>query len=424
MPLTKHQTTKMNINMESQASLLLKTLKDAAQVAGTELSIITPAMNTFIAQNDAINEKLVSNINDYKRTADDRSDLVSEVLSFDVNGSRGKLGGYIKAFALNGTWTVYAQQYNRRKVAFVIQEKPLEKMVWCRRKCQEIMGDDPNAYTDSMDFYIKGFQHSLVANIQEYYDEHVGDVNFSAIWKSESMSFEALRENPLKNHDVWKFFFTDRTKVSIPKLVDNIEQALVYYRRNLIISERSKINNNNTSTTIQESENLREKGAGFLRREEELKLLKFATEKAGGDMETINQADVVNVDEFKEDTFVSDAKRFDEDSFMGTASDAIIQQEIEMAARNAAEQEISSDDDSSDSSDSDDSDDNDDGDEPVTKRKLVSDNQVAAKKQCVAVVADATPIKEMMEALVADVVDNNVPLITTLPPVCNGVEVE
>ena len=294
-------------NMDNQAALLLKTLNRVAEESGTELSIITPAINTFIEKTEEINTKLVGTINETKRTFEDHDDLVTEVLNFEITGSKGKLANYLRSFAMNGAWTVYGQQYTKKKnkIPIILQESVLRKMVFVRNKIQEQMDNDCD-FTSDMDDLIKGFQYALVDDVRKFMNVNAGKVDFKKHWKEQAMSFEILASQPLKYHITWKFFFTDRTKQNIPRLVSNIEQALVYYRRNLEIQNRKKTNNTNIDITVQEAETVRDKGAGFLRREGEIKLLRYAKEQAGDSVDTIDEADKLNVDQFKTETDVGE----------------------------------------------------------------------------------------------------------------------
>lgn len=290
----------------SQAALLLRSLDEAAKSTSTELNIITPAISKFMELNDKLNNKLVDNISGYKSVIDDNNALINDVIGFNVDGSRGKFANNLKAFAMNGTWSVYGQQYINKKVPFVTQEGPLQKIVWTRKTIQEMMDktfdeeDNSVEFTEEMDDIVKRFEMAYLADIVEYNDKFADDVDFSSAWKAARMRLHNLNENPYRYHDIWVHFFTDKDKVSIPKLISNINEALVYYRRNVNIKNRLETNNRVTDEVIEESSNVRESSTGFLRREGELKLLKVAGEQSG-DAEQVakfDEADKLNVATF------------------------------------------------------------------------------------------------------------------------------
>ena len=290
----------------SQAALLLRSLDETAKVTSTELSVITPAISKFLELNDKLNNKLVDNISGYKSVIDDSNALITDVISFNVDGSRGKFATNLKAFAMNGTWTVYGQQYISKKVPFVTQEGPLQKIVWTRNKIQSMLDETYNEvectiiFNQEMDDIVKGFERAYLADINEYNDQFADEVDFDFVWGAARMSLKNLNENPYRYHDVWVHFFSDKDKVSIPKLVENISEALVYYRRNVTIKNRLASNNRMTNEVIEESSTVRETSIGFIRREGELKLLKLAGEQSGdkGLLEKCEEADKLNVDAF------------------------------------------------------------------------------------------------------------------------------
>lgn len=320
----------------SQAALLLRSLDEAAKSSSTELQVITPAISKFMEMNDKLNDKLVDNISGYKSVIDDNNALINDVINFNVDGSRGKFANNLKAFAINGTWTVYGQQYIKKKVPFVTQEGPLQKIVWTRNTIQKMLDDTFNEeeqsveFTEEMDDIVKRFERAYLADIVEYIEKYSDDIDFESAWKAARMRLKNLNENPHRYHDIWVHFFTNKDAPSIPKLIDNINEALTYYRRNVTIKNRLTTNNLITNEVIEESSAIRESSVGFLRREGELKLLKIAGEQSGDteQLAKFEEADKLNVESFSNVTDIKPINAHSEGAGVIFKTDADIAMEI------------------------------------------------------------------------------------------------
>lgn len=346
----------MASTQQSQAALLLKSLDDAAKT--NALTIITPAISTFIATTDKLNDKLVSNISGYKEVIDENNELINDVINFNVDGSRGKFANNLKAFAINGTWSVYGQQYIKKKVPFVTQEGPLQKIVWTRNKIQEMLdatydaSDSSVEFNDEMNDIVRRFEIAYVNDIVEFNTEYVGEIDFDSAWRAARMKIKNIREDPHRYHDIWVHFFTNKDQKSIPKLIANIQEALAFYKRNAAIKYKLKTSNAVTDEVMRESDRVRESSTGFLRREGELKLLKVAGEESGDVAQTAKfaDADTLNVAQFEEMTAIKPIASTDVANVVAVKTDAEIENEI-MACAGSDSDDSSSDDSSSDEED-------------------------------------------------------------------------
>lgn len=174
------------------------------------------------------------------------NELFYDVLNYDIMGAKGKLVKHLIGFSLDPNWwSVYAQQYNRNQLPFVLQEKPLRKLLLVYNKVKTFTDDE------LIDKYISGFQHSIVNDIAMYKSFHKCD-DFDEKWKSQAMSFRLLSLNPTKYHKVWKYFFTTNDNKNIPNLICDIEKVLEFHERS---KELNGTMANNISYTETELEN-------------------------------------------------------------------------------------------------------------------------------------------------------------------------
>lgn len=353
----------------------------AAKAEGsTALSVITPAMSAFINKTDHLNTKLVDNISGYKSVIDDSAALINDVMSFDVDGSRGKLANLLKSFAVNGTWSVYGQQYDNKKIPIVLQEGPLQKVTWTRKKIQKMLTHSDGRFTDEMDDIVKRFEIAMMADVNSITSEEVGNVDFHAAWKSARMSAETLNDDAHRYHDTWVFFFSDVTKKAIPKLVVNIDEALVFYHRNVTIQRKLGKSNDVTNRVMIESDKLRSSSIDFLRREGEIKLLKFAGEQAGDTEENVSKfadAEKLNVERFDTDTAMPDV-----DAPSTTAPSTLktpAQVSADIMCIDLSDDEDEDDGDDGDSGDSEDSEDSDSDFEDVLSGSVVRASPTGGK---------------------------------------------
>ena len=202
--------------------------------------------NTFPEQ---VSKVLTQTASDYKHANEDRISLVKEIMEYEIRGARGKMVKHLLGFALDANWwSVYAQQYNKNKLPFIIQEKPLRKLVFTYKRILELEEDGTDA--DTIDAYIRGFEYSLVRDVGTYTAFNSGSFDFTTRWKSQSMSFKQLSAKPLKYHKVWKYFFTDRENKSIPKLILDIEKMIDFHVRSRILYSQDYCNSENMKNII------------------------------------------------------------------------------------------------------------------------------------------------------------------------------
>jgi hypothetical protein len=306
----------MTSTQQTQAALLLKSLDEAAK--SNELTIITPALMSFIDTTDKLNNKLIGNISGYKEVIDESNTLINDVINFNVDGSRSKFADSLKAFSVNGTWSVYAQKYNNKPIPLVTQEGPLQKIVWTYNQVHKVL-DANYESTDvkrMIDEIVSKFEIAYTNEILKYQNEHMNEIDFTAAWSGTRMSAKKLYDDPHFAHVTWLYFFTNKTKSIISKLVANIQEALVYYTRNIGIKNRLKKSNAMTDEVIEESDRIRENTLGFLRRDGELKLLKVAGEQSGDVEQTakFNEADELNLVEFESLASIKPATPFTDTS--------------------------------------------------------------------------------------------------------------
>ena len=332
----------------------------------TQIQTFTPAVDVFTDKVGELNAKLSQNINGYKQVDDDRSELISEVMNYDINGVRGKLAKHLIGFALDPNWwSVYAQQYNKNKVPFVIQEKPLRKLVFTYKKIKELEANDTDGET--IDAYIRAFEYSIVRDIGTFAAFNSSRVNFDAKWKSQHMSFNQLANKPLKYHKVWKYFFTNPTNKSIPKLVVDIERILTFHVRSKMLQSATHYNFVNSDNVINESGLILNKGADFLK---------------------MSMQQETSVEHFSKSVPLTDMEHADEEVITRALSNGALDDEIIRALYDEERATDDSDSDSDNDSDNDSDSDN-DNDSVLQKRK--------------AMVVDTTPITNMMETLVEGV---------------------
>ena len=338
--------------------------------SSTQLQPFQPAIDVFTNKVGQVNAKLTQNINSFKQVDEDRSDLISEVMEYEIRGARGRLVKHLIGFALDPNWwSVYAQQYNKNKMPFIIQEKPLRKVVYTYRRIKAMMEEDANC-DDVVDSYIRAFEYSIVRDVSMYVAFNSTRVDFGSKWKSQHMSFKQLSDKPLKYHKVWKYFFTDPDNKSIPKLVDDIERILTFHTRSKILSSSTHHNFENSGTVIEESSNILNKGMEFLQQ---------------------SNHNEESIEHFNNSVSVSDITHVDEQAIMRVMSDNAIEQEIIKALYDEEAAEDSGSDSGDDSDDE--SGDDDDG-------EMVEVFESPKRK---AVVMDPTPITNMMETLVDNV---------------------
>ena len=321
----------------------------------TQLQTFQPVIDVFADKVGQVNTKLAQNINSYKQVDKDRSDLISEVMEYEIRGARGKLVKHLIGFALDPNWwSVYAQQYNKNKMPFIIQEMPLRKVVYTYRRIKSLMGSEP---TDIIDSYIRAFEYSIVNDVSAHVAFNSSRIDFKSKWKSQHMSFKQLAEKPLKYHKVWKYFFTDPNNKSIPKLIDDIERILTFHTRSKILNSSTHNNFVNSDHVIEESTNILNKGMELLQK---------------------NDHDEESVEKFNDSVGVGEIQHVDEDAIMRVMSDDDIDQEI---IRALCDEEAS---------------------EGESESEFVDDDFLSEynDKKRKAVVMDATPITEMMETLV------------------------
>lgn len=173
--------------------------------------------------------------NSFERHCVETKKLIADVMGYEIRGARGKLVKHLLGFALDPDWwSVYSQQYNKSKMPFVVQEKPLRKLVYVYREILKM--DDSN----DIDGFIKSFEYSIVRDIGIYSTFTDSRAEFNDKWKSQHMSFKQLAAMPLKYHKVWTYFFLNRDNKSIPKLIDDIERILEFHERAKRINMKTK----------------------------------------------------------------------------------------------------------------------------------------------------------------------------------------
>lgn len=323
------------------------------------------ALDAFTGKVDQLNSKIAENINGYRQANSDRSELISEIMNYEIRGARGKLVKHLLGFALDANWwSVYAQQYNRNKVPFVIQEKPLRKLVYTYKKVKQLEQDGND--DDTIDAFIRGYEYSIVRDIATYTTFNSTMTDYKAKWKSQHMSFKQLSTKPLKYHKVWKYFFTTNENKSIPKLIVDIEQILEFHERSRIVYSTNYTNDSNSESVINEVKLVTTEGVDILKND--------------------------TVDKFQNKIVINDLKQVNDTAFRSPLTPNTLEKEIIKALYD----EEAANDSDSDSSDSESSEDE---QEPVDQEPAEPAENTQKRK---AVIMDPAPITNMMETLVSE----------------------
>lgn len=217
-----------------------------------ELQLITPGVNAFLQASRQMTTALVDNVKDFKAIGQEKDDVMCDILNFKVV-SRGATNDNLKAFAATNAFSLYAQQYNRKKLPLLTIAPIMEMMVMLHNHFHvdnvEALEDNPR------EDLVKAFQFYLVQEAKAYEEDHSMDVDFEEAWRDAGLSRSRLFKDPLYYHAQWMVFFNNEFKTIAP-LISDYDSALDYHTRMTTITNKLGAANVKTQDLVQVSANI------------------------------------------------------------------------------------------------------------------------------------------------------------------------
>ncbi len=255
-----------------------------------ELQLITPGVDAFLKASRKMTTALVDNIKNFKAIDQEKDDVVSDILKFKVV-SRGAINDNLKSFAATGAFTLYAQQYNRKKLPFITITSIMEMMVMLYNHFNV---DPLEALEDnSREDLVKAFEFYLVEEVKRYELDHVMDVDFKEAWSEAGLARGRLFNNPLYYHDQWMVFYNDEVHTIAP-LIKDYDMALNYRIRMTNLSNKIGDADNKTQDLVQASANIQLAAVDNIKVDQQINLLKDVANQQGDDEDMYAEAQRLN----------------------------------------------------------------------------------------------------------------------------------
>lgn len=277
-----------------KAAKLLEMLQSTQKAGVEELSLITPGVNAFLQASRKMTTALVDNVKDFKAIGQEKNQVVDDILNFKVV-SRGATADNLKLFAASGTFTVYAQQYNRKKMPLVTLAPVMEMMIMLHR---HINDDQLEALEDnSTEDLVRVFQFYMVEEIKRYEASHVMDYDFDQLWKDAGLARNRLFKNPLYYHAQWMVFFNNEFSTIAP-LLDDYDRALDFYTRMANVDSKVAVADSKTRSLVEVSGKIQMAAGESIQVDQQINLLKDVAEQTGdsSNKDLYEEAQQINAD--------------------------------------------------------------------------------------------------------------------------------
>lgn len=275
-----------------KAAKLLEMLQANQGGAVEELQLITPGVNAFLQASRKITSALVDNVKDFKAIGQEKDDVVSDILNFKVV-SRGATNDNLKAFAATGAFSLYAQQYNRKKMPLITITSIMEMMIMLYN---HINVDTEEALEDnSTEDLVKAFQFYLVQEVKTYEEDHAMDIDFEEAWREAGLARVRLFKNPLYYHSQWMVFFNNEFK-TIAALINDYNSALDYRCRMTNVTNKIGAANVKTQDLVQASADMQLAAVDNIKVDQQILLLKDVANQQGDDADMYSEAQKLNAD--------------------------------------------------------------------------------------------------------------------------------
>ena len=275
-----------------KAVKLLEMLQANQGGAVEELQLITPGVNAFLQASRKMTTALVDNVKDFKAIGQEKDDVICDILSFKVV-SRGATNDNLKAFAVTGSFSLYAQQYNRKKMPLITIAPIMEMMVMIYN---HLNVDNVEALEDNTtEALVKAFQFYLVQEVKTYEEDHAMDIDFEEAWCAAGLARGRLFKNPLYYHSQWMGFFNDEFK-TVAALVNDYDSALDYRCRMTNVTNKIGAANAKTQDLVQASANIQLAAVDNIKVDQQINLLKDVANQQGDDADVYSEAQKLNAD--------------------------------------------------------------------------------------------------------------------------------
>ena len=255
-----------------------------------ELQLITPGVDAFLKASRKMTTALVDNFKDFKAIGQEKDDVVSDILKFKVV-SRGAINDNLKSFAATGAFTIYAQQYKRKKLPFITITSIMEMMVMLYNHFNvdplEALEDNPR------EDLVKAFEFYLVEEVKRYELDHIMDVDFKEAWSEAGLARGRLFNNPLYYHDQWMVFYNNEVHTIAP-LIKDYDMALDYRIRMTNLSNKIGDADNKTQDLVQASANIQLAAVDNIKVDQQINLLKDVANQQGDDEDMYAEAQRLN----------------------------------------------------------------------------------------------------------------------------------
>jgi hypothetical protein len=273
-----------------KAAKLLEMLQANQGGAVEELQLITPGVNAFLQASRKMTTALVDNVKDFKAIGQEKDDVICDILNFKVV-SRGATNDNLKAFAVTGSFSLYAQQYNRKKMPLITIAPIMEMMVMIYN---HLNVDNVEALEDNTtEALVKAFQFYLVQEVKTYEEDHAMDIDFEEAWCAAGLARGRLLKNPLYYHSQWMGFFNDEFK-TVAALVNDYDSALDYRCRMTNVTNKIGAANAKTQDLVQASANIHLAAVDNIKVDQQINLLKDVANQQGDDADMYSEAQKLN----------------------------------------------------------------------------------------------------------------------------------
>lgn len=260
------------------------------------MQIMTPAMTAFLESSRNVTAALVDNVRDYKRIGENKSEMVDSIINSKLS-ARGALATHLRMYAASGKWTIYAQNLHGKKVPIITIDTILVAITRLFRHIHDIEEFTPfKGHTTEQ--LVAAFQRYMVREAVSFQEAHVMDYEFDTLWKGQALAQKRLFSNPLYYHNHWMVFFTNK-KSGASKLVDDIANAVEFRGKMIKLDHEVGRADRKTDKLVDATGAIQLASQENLKYDQQIRIMKGAAERHGGDLETLNKAELLNASRVK-----------------------------------------------------------------------------------------------------------------------------
>lgn len=287
----------MTTSADQKAAKLLEMLQANHKESVEDLQLITPGMDAFLKASRKVTSALVDNVRTIKAIGQEKDQVVEDILTCKFK-TKGTSSDNMRQFASTGAFTLYAQQYKRKKMPFITIPSIMEMMVvlWRHFNMTPLEALEGNSKADTLET----FQWYLVQECKRFEEEHAMDYDFETMWRDAGLARGRLFKDPMYYAAQWRVFF-DNGSPSVEPFVEDIDNALDYHNRLKSVGKKADAVDSNTRTIVDATTDLEIAANENLKIDQQINLLKDTSERNGGDVDTLKSAQELNASKVKLD---------------------------------------------------------------------------------------------------------------------------